>query len=160
MANGVVRTDNLTGIYDGSKLAAVKFYDGAKYAEIENGMVVSLDEYLGGDVYKAVKPSAGQKLGKLALVAGVELFKDYNRPLDEWINPADEAVRVYVLHQGDVFSVTEPCLNGAPDKETNKYLAVEAQTKWKVASAEDGAVAELIAIESVGEYVYYVYRVL
>lgn len=161
MANhGVVRTDNLSGIYDGARLLAVKYFDGAAYAEIDNGMLVALDEYLGGDVYKAVKPTAGQKLGKLALVAGVELFKEGERPLDYWVNEADVPVRVYVLRQGDVFSVTAPCINGTPDAETNKFVAAGDDVKFEVATAEDGALAELIAVETVGAYVYYVYRVL
>lgn len=160
VVHGVVRTDNLSGIYDGARLAAVKYFDGAEYAEIDNGMLVSLDEYLGADVYKAVKPAAGQKLGKLALVAGVELFKEGERPLDMWVNAADEPVRVYILRQGDVFSVTAPCVEGTPDAEANKYVAVAEDVKFAVAAAEDGALAELIAIETVGAYVYYVYRVL
>lgn len=160
VVHGVVRTDNLSGIYDGARLAAVKYFDGAAYAEIDNGMIVSLDEYLGADVYKAVKPVAGQKLGKLALVAGVELFKEGERPLDMWVNPADEPVRVYIFRQGDVFSVTAPDIEGTPDAEANKFIAVGDDTKYVVAAAEDGAFAELIAIETVGAYVYYVYRVL
>lgn len=158
--HGVVRTDNLSGIYDGAKLAAVKYFDGANYAEIDNGMLVSLGEYLGGDIYKGVKPTAGQGLGKLGLVAGVELFKEGERPLDEWVNPANEGVRVYILDKGDVFSVTAPCLSGTPDAETNKYVKAAADVKFEIATAEEGALAELIAIETVGAYVYYVYRVL
>ena len=89
MAHGVVRTDNLAGIYDGSKIVSIKFNNGTADAEIDNGSIVSLDAYLGQDVYKAVKPAAEQKLGKLVLVADVELFKDGKKPLDQWVNEAD-----------------------------------------------------------------------
>ena len=163
MAHGVVRTDNLAGIYDGSKIVSIKFNNGTADAEIDNGSVVALDAYLGQDVYKAVKPTAEQKLGKLALVAGVELFKDREKPLDQWVNEAGVPCRAYVLQQGDVFSVTADVISGTPDATTNKYVDIDAATTFKagpVASSGKANFAELIAIETAGAYTYYVYRVL
>lgn len=163
MAKGVVRTDNLAGIYDGSKVVSIKFNNGTADAEIENGNVVSLDAYLGQDVYKAVKPTAEQKVGKLALVAGVELFKEKTLPLDQWVNEAGAPTRAYVLQQGDVFSVTADAIDGTPDATTNKFVDIAAQTQLKAAAAAGTGkanFAELIAIETAGAYTYYVYRVL
>lgn len=163
MAHGVVRTDNLAGIYDGSKIVSIKFNNGTADAEIDNGSIVSLDAYLGQDVYKAVKPAAEQKLGKLVLVAGIELFKDGKKPLDQWVNEAGVPCRGYVLQQGDVFSVTADVIHGTPDMTTNKYADIEAATTLKAGAAAGGGktnFAELIAIENAGAYTYYVYRVL
>lgn len=160
----VVRTDNLHGTYVGSALVSFRFYDATGEAAIENGNVVVLDSKLpeiSRDMWKAVAPEAGAELGKLCLVAGVELVKDDNNAnLDEFRNEAGANVRGYVLYSGDEFSVTAEALDGTADVATNKYIAVQAGTKWKVASAADGAIAELEAIETEGGYTYHVYRVI
>lgn len=161
----VVRTDNMRGTYVGSALVSFRFYDAAKEAAIENGNVVTLAARLpevSRDMWKATAPAAAEKLGKLCLVAGVEVvYEDNNASLDDYINEAGANVRGYVLHSSDEFSVTAPALDGTPDEETNKYIEAQTgSTKWKVASEAENAVAELIAIENEGGYTYYVYRVM
>lgn len=168
MAHGVIRTDNLTGIYDGAKLRAVKYNNGTAYAEIDNGMPVVLDAYLGGDVWKAVKPTAGDTTAnaKLCIIATPEIFYDYERPLDEFVNPADEPARAYVLEPGDIFSVTADVLDDTPNK-TDKGFLEAAAGEWHVTAAATTttgqvtteAAAELINIETVGAYTMYVYCV-
>lgn len=161
----VVRTDNLRGTYVGSALVSFRFHDADQEAAIENGNVITLAARMpeiSRDMWKGTAPAAGEKLGKLCLVAGVELvYEDNNADLDDFRNEAGRDVRGYVLHSSDEFSVTAPALEGTPDEETNKYIEAQAgSTKWLVSSAAENAVAELIAIENEGGYTYHVYRVM
>ena len=161
----VVRTDNLRGTYVGSALVSFRFHDAeGKEAALENGNVITLAAKMpeiSRDMWKGVAPAAGEKLGKLCLVAGVELnYDERDRDLDDFINEAGSDVRGYVLHSGDEFSVTKEALEGTADEATNKYIEVDAATKWKVSASADNAIAELEAIENEGGYVYHVYRVL
>ena len=162
MAYAIVRTDNMQGTIDGSKLVSFRYHDGNEYAAIENGMVLTLDSLMPNEreLWKAVKPAAGQKLGKLILVAGVELMYDERkRNLDEFINEKDANIRGYVLCQGDTFSVTVEACSATPS-DSDKYITVQEDTKWSVSASETDAIAELIAIEQVGTKTYYVFRVL
>lgn len=160
MAYAVVRTDNLSGIIDGARLATVHFYDGANKADIENGNVISLDGIDEPGVYKAVAPSAKQALGKLALVAGVELMYDRTyKNLDDFINAAGAEVRVYILHSGDVFSVTAEALDGEISSST-VGVEVQAGTQLKVVTDASDAVAEYLGSDVENGYTYYKFRVL
>lgn len=161
MAYGVVRTDNLSGIIDGARLATVHFYDGnGAAAAIENGNIISLNGLDEPGVYKAIAPTAQQGLGKLGLVAGVELFYDRKfKSLDEFINPAGAEVRVYILKSGDVFSVTADALSAAPAAST-VGVEVQAGTKLKVATALTNAVAEYLGSDVENGYTYYKFRVI
>lgn len=161
----VVRTDNLRGTYVGSALVSFRFHDAeGKEAALENGNVITLAAKMpeiSRDMWKGVAPAAGEKLGKLCLVAGVELvYEDNDADLDDFRNEAGSDVRGYVLHSGDEFSVTKEALQGEPDEATNKYIEVQAGTKWLVSASAGNAVAELEAIESESGYTYHVYRVL
>lgn len=161
MAYGVVRTDNLSGIIDGARLATVHFYDGANKAAIENGNIVSLNGLDEPGVYKAIAPTAKQALGKLGIVAGVELFYDRKyKNLDEFINPAGAEVRVYILKSGDVFSVTSDALSAAPVDGTTLGVEVQAGTKLKVVTALTDAVAEYLGKDVENGYTYYKFRVI
>lgn len=162
--HAVVRTDNLHGTYNGSALVTFRYNNGSAYAAIDNGNVVSLDSKLpeiGRDMWKAVKPTANQKIGKLVLVASVEIDKtDNNANLDDFTNEAGADCRGYILDSGDEFSITEEAISGKPDASSNKYLDVTNDTKWTASSADTNAVAELEAIENDGGYTYYVFRVI
>lgn len=162
MAYCVVRTDKMHGTEVGADLVAVKYNDGTGYAAIENGNVVALDAYLGNDLWKAVKPTAKQALGKVALIANPEIFVDYEHPLDQYINEAGKEIRGYLLRQGDIFSITADGIDGTLGlgDDDNAYVEIQAGTKLKAVEAATNAVAELIAIDVVGNYTYYVLRVL
>lgn len=161
MSYAVVRTDNLTGTRDGARLVSFHFYSGNAKAAIENGNIVSIGALDEPGVYKATAPTAKQALGKLALVAGVELIYDNHtyRNLDDYINEAGKEVRGYVLHSGDVFSVTAEAPSAAP---TDGTLGVEVQagTKLKVVEALTDAVAEYLGSDTQNGYTYYKFRVI
>ena len=164
--HAVVRTDNLHGIYGGEDLVSFRYHDGENFAAIDNGNVVLLEKKLpevSRDMWQAKKPGANEKLGKLVLVASVEIVKDKNDAnLDEFYNMASADCRGYILRSGDEFSVTAEALNTAtPDVSSNKYLEVDGtHTTWKVTATPTNARAELEAIENEGGYKYYVFRVI
>lgn len=164
MAYAVVRTDNLTGITDGSKLASAKYYADASSdvgaSQIENGNIVKLVKYLNTEpereTWQAVAPDAGDVVdkchGKLGLVATPEVVYGYKKyyELDEFVNLADEvsataitkranAARVYLLEPGDEFSVTKEAFvaNADPgDAVSKKYITLAGNTTKMTALAD------------------------
>lgn len=160
MAYAVVRTDNLSGIIDGARLATVHFYNGANKAAIENGNIISLNGLDEPGVYKAIAPTANQGLGKLALVATPEIMSDRQyKNLDDFINAAGAEVRVYILHSGDVFSVTAEALDGTVGN-TTVGVEVQAGTKLKVVTSATNAVADYLGSDVENGYTYYKFRVI
>jgi len=161
MAYGVVRTDQLAGTRNPEKLVTLRYNDGTKEAEIENGMILTLDSLVDQDIWKAVAPAANQAKGKLVLVAAPEVMADeHKHNLTEFVNEAGADVRGYVLDTGDIYGVTADALDGTPDLTTNKYIVAQAKTTPKVGSSATNAIADLIDIDTVGLLTYYVFRVI
>lgn len=162
MANtihGVVRTDALLATSASAGLHSVKYMVGEEFAAIDNGSVLVLDSLIEGEreVWKAVDPTEGAELGKLVLIATPEVMYDERlRNLTDFYNEAGVAARGYVLHSGDIFSVTAPVLDGADDAAVGATVGVQASTKLKVGGTGLGTV---IAIETVGSLKYVVIRV-
>ncbi len=156
-----VRTDNLTGIYDGSKVLSAVYTE-----DIEDGNVVVVKKLAEGEreIYEAEKPVANSPMGTIALVAGVELmYESGTHNLDEYINKKGVPFRVYLLENGDVFSVTAEALDGdAPTTANTDKVELQAGTKLKVVksgTASSTVIGDVIAIEQVGTKKYYVIRV-
>lgn len=167
MANhAIVRTDNLQGTVDGSKLVSLKYFVDATATEIDNGSLVALDSLMDGEreVWKAVSPTTTTALGSLVLVATPEVMYDERKKnLDEFYNEAGVAARGYVLCSGDTFSVTSEALDGA-SAATAVGAIVEAQNGVKgkvVTTLTSGStkIGTIIAIEQVGSKKYFVIRV-
>lgn len=168
MANtySVVRTDNLLGSYSGTHLDSVRFYDSNnKLAAIENGHVVKVGALLQGEreLHKATAPAANTPLKEIGLVATPEVFYDERlHNLSNFINEAGTNARVYYLHTGDEFSVTEEGVAAAADVEVGHIAELQAGTKIKiVASATNGSttIGKVIAVEKTSRYTYIVIRV-
>lgn len=160
MAYAVVRTDNLSGILDGARLVSFRFYNSTTPTAIQNGNVVSIGALDEPGIYKAAAPTAKQALGKLALVAGVEMFYDnLHHNLDEYINAAGKEVRGYILHSGDVFSVTAEALDSTPVAAT-VGVEIQAGTTFKCVTALTDAVAEYLGSDTQNGYTYYKFRVI
>lgn len=181
MAHAVVRTDNLTGITDGARLATAKYYPSDTATDIDNGSIVKLTTYRSAperETWNAVAPAAGDYVGgcngRLGLVATPEIVYDYKKyyNLDEFYNKADKPVRVYILESGDEFSVTAEAFDVAPGTTaiTNKYITLTASSVKMTAvdtAPDDGAgspspvpyFAECIKIEKVGGKTFFVLRV-
>lgn len=174
MAKAVVRTDNLAGIVDGSKLVSVRYYVSTTETAIENGTIVKLDSLIegtrgaGSHVWKAVGATASDTADgtnhKLVLIASPEyLYDSTYAGLDEYQNEAGKDCLGYVLQSGDVFAITaDGFKGGTAPTSTNHYLAIESNgdTKLKASSSSSGAMADFLEAETEGGYTYYVVRVL
>lgn len=168
MANtySVVRTDNLLGSYSGTHLDSVRFYDSNnKLAAIENGHVVKVGALLTGEreLHKATAPAANTPIKEIGLVATPEVFYDERlHNLSDFINEAGTNARVYYLHTGDEFSVTEEGVSAAATVAVGNIAELQADTKIKiVASATNGStvIGKVIAVEKTSRYTYIVIRV-
>lgn len=146
-----VRTDNMSGTVVAKDLASAKFYNGSAEAEIENGNVVTLGDYLEGEreLRKATAPTATTKVRDLYLVATPEVVKDKTYyGLGEFINKKGEAIRCYRLTSGDIFSVTKEALDG--DAAVGSLVEAQAKTKLKVVEAATSGsttVGKIVALE-------------
>lgn len=150
-----VRTDNMSGTNVAKDLASAKFYAGSAEAEIENGSIVTLGEYLPGEreLRKATAPTATTKLNNLFLVATPEVIKDKTYyGLGEFINKAGDAIRCYRLVSGNIYSVSKEALEGTP--AVGSLVEAQAKTKAKVVSSLTSGsteIGKIIAIE--GNYI-------
>lgn len=150
-----VRTDNMSGTTIGKDLASAKFYVGNDEAEIENGNIVTLGDYIEGEreLRKATAPTATTKLRDLYLVATPEVVKNKTYfGLGDFINEAGSAIRCYRLISGDIFSVSKEALSG--DAAVKSFVVAQADTKMLVATAESEdvtTIGKIVAIE--GDYI-------
>lgn len=147
MAYTVVRTDKLIGQTSAPYLASARYQVSNVDTAIENGSIVELKGLMEGqrELYIANKPAAGATLGKLALVATPEVDPDpRKRTLSSFTNEAGSNIRCYILHSGDIFSVSKAGVDGTA--AVGSKLAVQAALKLKVDTS--GAFGEVIAIEN------------
>ena len=147
MAYTVVRTDKLIGQTSAPYLASARYQVSNVDTAIENGSIVELKGLMEGqrELYIANKPTAGATLGKLALVATPEICYEANkRRLSDFINAAGSNIRCYILHSGDIFSVSKAGVDGTA--AVGSKLAVQAALKLKVDTS--GTFGEVIAIEN------------
>lgn len=167
MAYAVVRTDNLSGTDVREALVSIRYMgtDGETPTEIENGNVLKVGALEDGEreVFIGSDVAAGDALKDIVLIATPELMYDERkRNLDEFINEAGKACRGYRLHNAGIFSVTKEALEGNEEPAVGDVVELKDGTKLNVASsATSGAtkVGDIIAIDVVGPYTYYVVRV-
>lgn len=147
MAYVVCNTDRMAGTSVPSLLVSARYQVSDVDTAIENGSIVELKGLMEGqrELYIAGKPTADATLGKLALVKSPEIcYEADKRRLSDFINEAGSNIRCYILHSGDIFSVSKAGVDG--DATVGSKLAVQAALKLKVDAA--GTLAEVIAIEN------------
>ena len=147
MAYVVCNTDRMAAVTVPSLLVSARYQVGNVDTAIENGSIVELKGLMEGqrELYIANKPTAGATLGKLALVKSPEICYEANkRRLSDFINEAGSNIRCYILHSGDIFSVSKAGVDGSI--AVGAKLAVQAALKLKVDTA--GTFGEIIAIEN------------
>lgn len=152
----VVRTDRMIGTDVATHLRSVRFYGTeGKPVEVENGVIAHLEGLEEGqrEVHKAVAATAGADLTECVLIAAPEVMYDERlRNLDDFINEKGKAVRGYVLHCNDEFSVTaEGFVNKAVPAE-GANVGIGANGKIDAAGSGLGKCSH---IETVGRYTYY-----
>ncbi len=159
MAYAIVRTDNMTGSYNGTALVSFKYLPSATATAIENGNVVLIGALVSGEreVYSASTPAVNSSLSAIALVATPEVMADERKKnLNEFRNEAGEICRGYMLRSGDVFSVSTDGITAISGTApaAGQIVELAAATKLKlVASLTSGStqVGTVIGIE--GSYV-------
>ena len=151
----VVRTDRMYGTDVASGLRSLRFYASNEMAEVENGVIAHLEGLEEGqrEVHKAVAAASGADLAECVLIASPEVMYDERlRNLEDFINEKGKAVRGYVLHCNDEFSVTaEGVVNGAAP---SVGAAVGIGANGKIDAAGSG-LGKCSHIETVGRYTYY-----
>lgn len=143
----IVRTDKLLGQTSAPHLVSARYQVSNVDTAIENGSIVELKGLMEGEreLFVAGKPTAGAALGKLALVATPEvMYRSDLRKLSDFINEAGSNIRCYILHSGDIFSVSKAGVDGSVS--VGAKLAVQAALKLKVDTS--GTFGEVIAIEN------------
>jgi len=175
MANihAVVRTDRMFGTDNRAGLISIKYIVSDSSSgtavdvetAIENGNVLKSTSLIEGEreVFKGVAPAADDDVKDIVLVASPELMYDERKHnLDDFTNEAGKIARAYRLHSGDIFSVTKEALDGAATPAVGDVVELKAGTKLNVKAAATGAtsgstvIGEIIAIDVVGKYTYYV----
>lgn len=164
--HGVIRTDRMYGTDVGANLVSVKYMGtGSTATAIDNGCVVALDGLMTGqrEVYKGVTPAANTALGKIALIATPEMMYDERKKnLEDFENEAGAICRGYILHSGDIFSLTGEALDAAADITVGNVVELQASKLMKVvttATTGSTVVGKVIAVENAGRRTYYVIQV-
>lgn len=166
MAHAVIRKDRLYGTDVAPALVSMRFVNGSNVeTAIDNGNVVKLAGLMTGEreLYKATIPAANTALKDIAIVGTNEVMYDERKKnLDEFFNEAGADSLGYRPHEGDIFSVTADALDAAATIAVTNIVELQADTKLKVVSSlTQGStkVGEIIAIDNVGRYTYYVIEV-
>ena len=164
--HGVVRTDSMISTGASAGLFSFKYFgaDG-NAADIDNGCVVKLDGLMEDEreLYKGVAPAADTSLSDVVLVGTPEVMYDERlRNLSDFYNEAGVACRGYMLHTGDIFSVTTTGVDAAAEVAVGDVAELQAGIKLKIAktlTASSTQVGTVIAVEQVGTLTYVVIRV-
>ena len=167
MSYGVVRTDLMYGTDVRSGLVSIEYLgaDGQTPTAIENGNVLKAGALKSGEreILVGAAVAANDDLKNVVLVCSPEvMYDERKKALDEFINEAGRPARGYRLHTGDIFSVTKDALDGKATPEVGDVVELKAGTKLNVAaSATNGStvVGEILAVDVVGKYTFYVIRV-
>ena len=169
MAHAVVRTDRLFGTDNRGGLVSAEYVTVsgdtvAAAGAIDNGHILKIDGLMAGEreVFKGVAVAATDVLGSIILVADPEVMYDERmKNFDEFENASGEIIRGYILHVGDIFSVTAEALaNASP--AVGQLIELAAGTKLNnVASATEGStvIGEIIEKEVGQRYTYYVIQI-
>jgi hypothetical protein len=169
MAYGIFRSDNMSGTDVGKDLVSVKYMGaGSTATAIGNGSVVKLDGLVSGEreLWKGITPAANTALVDVVILAAPEVLVDeHKHNLDEFVNPAGAYLRGYRFTQGSIFSVTADALSigGGVTPAVGYVVELMAAVTLKIVASLTGGstkVGEIIAIETVGSYTYYVIKVV
>lgn len=165
----VIRTDHMTGTVDPARLVTVVYKDASgKAADINNGCVVALDKITDTDreVWEAKDPAVDAAIPTLAIVATPELtYKAEERNLDDFTNKAGGEQRGYLFVSGNIFSLTDNGFTVEDGVTVEKGCVVELDGSnvlsipGKEATEGSTQIGQIIDVEVVGTYTYYVVRV-
>lgn len=164
MANhAIVRTDLMHGTDNRADLVSIKYMgaDGRTPTAIDNGNVLKAGALLEGEreVLVGSAVSTDTALNDIVLVASPEvMYDERKRNLEDYENVAGKVCRGYRLRSGDIFSVTAEAFSVTPTT-SHKVVELAAGTKLKPAASATSPIGDIIAVETVGRYTYYVIRI-
>ena len=166
--HGIVRTDNMSGIFDGADLVTLRYKVAGAETAIDNGCfcTVGAFEDKQREVRAAGTPEADSALDSLALIASEEVDKSKKYgALADFENKAGALLRGYKLRKGHFFSLSAEAFDKAesvvPTVGTS-ILEAQAGVKGKlVNSATSGStkIADLVRIEQAGSVTLYVFEI-
>lgn len=166
MANAVVRLDQIEGAIP----VSIMYYSSGSPADVPNGAFVVIDGLIEGEreIFKATAPetandpTVGIGTGKLLMVASPEFLPiPGQNNLSEFINQAGEAARAYVLHTGNIVSITAEAFTDVPDS-TKKDIQLSGNGKYTlqgIATATNNKIGEYVDTQVVGGQTYYAFRI-
>lgn len=155
--HAVVRLDNPTGMIDGARVHSGRYVvqttsDGVTTStptDIDNGFPVKIGALEEGEREIRVCTAAAANEKDWGIVSTPEVddtaLRNYY-DLQDFYNKAGDPIRVHVLPDHNIFSVTQEALDGTPTVG-QKINFGGANGKWKVGNT---GVATCIAIDTVG----------
>lgn len=164
MANhAIVRTDLMHGTDNRADLVSIKYMgaDGNTPTAIDNGNILKAGALMDGEheVLIGSNVATDTALSDIVLVASPEvMYDERKRNLEDYENVAGKVCRGYRLRSGDVFAVTSEAFSTAPSA-SHKVVELAAGTKLKPAASATAPIGDIIAVETVGRYTYYVIRI-
>lgn len=151
----VVRTDSMRSTDQRSALRSCRYTsDGnTATADVDNGRLVELVK-LEKDQREVwiVKPATKDtKRGALALLCAPEIMADERKKnLWEFYNEKGDAIRGYVLHTGDIFSLSAEGFETVPTVDQTVGLGTDGKLK----GGADDKLGKCIAIDTLGTNAY------
>jgi hypothetical protein len=142
MAKRFIRLDVMSGNKDNTQVKSAKYFKDDAVAPVENGTIVAIGGLLDGEreIHKVTDVTAESTYVGIVSTPEVEYEERGNRGIETFANEADAAVRVHVLHEGDIFSIA--------NLDSKEDLACGAKL-----------VAKHIQTEVVGRFTYEVFEV-
>lgn len=161
--HAIVRTDLMHGTDNRADLVSIKYMgaDGDTPTAIDNGNVLKAGALMKGEreVLVGAAVATGTALNEIVLVASPEvMYDERKRNLEDYENEAGKVCRGYRLRSGDIFSVTKEAFSAEPSA-ASKVVELAAGTKLKPAASSASAIGDIIAVDTVGRYTFYVIRI-
>lgn len=151
--HAVVRLDNVTGMIDGARVHSGRFVtvsgDQKIPTAIDNGFPVEIGALEDGEreIRECVAATADTTDWGIVTTPEVdEASTQKYSDLQDWHNKAGDAIRIHVLKDHNIFSISQEALDGTPTKG-QKIGFGGTNGKWKVGTS---GVATCIAIDTIG----------
>lgn len=129
--HGVVETSDMTSVQVGHLYHLVADKD------MDNGSVVSLGDFVKGDVWKAKVPAKGDKL--ILINTSVVIYEEYTTKCQEearFYNAKGDILRGFEMKDTDKFALSAEAFNEEAEPAVGKYVAVTG-TSEKLMTFDD-----------------------
>jgi hypothetical protein len=117
MAHAILRLDSVTGTVDGARIVSGKYFVSDVATQIDNGMPVEIGALIDGEreLHKLTAVTADSKSWGIVSTPEVDSSKAINSAaLADWYNEADKPVRVHVVKDHNVVSISAEAFDSVP----------------------------------------------